>query len=409
MKLLWLLGEIPYPVTSGGKRAMSNHLQLVRDLTDWQVVVVALDADGDRLDGEWPLPAERFAIHRVPRHRLRMRSVAGLLHGLVSFLISPDPRPVQVRKAPRAADLIASLLADGGFSAVVFEHIAAVGMVPARLPVGIPLIHVSQNVESKVAADQWRSLPWSAPLKAVLWIEARKMARCERRMMARVDGTICISGDDAAVLGPWSPAPVLAWTEPYWPHPQRWQGAGSRDLLFVGSIRYFPNAEAVRWLVELLMPALGRIDPQARLRLAGTSADELKQLCQRSWGANVSPLGFVSEEEKHRLHQTCGLFLCPIVSGSGVKMKALDAMAYGMPLLCTPECLAGVTEGDDTRALGRLAWKDPDASAALVAGLLADPAGSTRLAERCATVLASRNTRARMFVDFIAGIAGTPR
>ncbi len=407
MKLLYLCGEVPFPVSSGGKRAIANHLQLLRDQTDWRIEVVAIDADGDRLQSDWDLPADRFSIHCLPRSQPRLRGVAGLLSAARMALLSCHPRSVQVRRSAQSAAMIRSILARGDVDAVVFEHIAAYGMVPQEMPAGIPLIHVSQNVESKVADDCWRTMPWSNPLKLILRFEAAKMARCEGELMRRVDGTICISVDDAAVLGTLTPRAVLGWTEPYWPHQQRWQGAGEHQLLFVGSARYFPNAEALGWLVGKLMPALLRLDPSARLLIAGTSEEELRSLCPGGWPEAVSALGFVPETDKHRLHQRCDLFLCPIVSGSGVKMKLLDSMAYGMAALSTPECLTGVAQGEDAASIGRLLWHDPDQSAAVVADQLAQREQLARLAALSTSLLERRNAHAAEFPAFIAGIAGT--
>jgi glycosyltransferase involved in cell wall biosynthesis len=106
----------------------------------------------------------------------------------------------------------------------------------------------------------------------------------------------------------------------------------SQQLLFVGSLWYAPNVEAVDWLLQQVWPRVRAEMPQATLLLAGTAP----QRARDAWSVHpgVSAPGFV-DDLAATYAQSCGVVV-PVLSGGGSNIKVLEAMAHGRPCVVTP-------------------------------------------------------------------------
>jgi len=102
-------------------------------------------------------------------------------------------------------------------------------------------------------------------------------------------------------------------------------------LLFLGSFRHLPNAEAIQWFVQRVLPLILNSRPQAKLIVIGSDPPPRHSL--PSYGDSIELRGFV--EDITPSLQESSLFLCPILSGSGVRVKLLEAFASGIPTLST--------------------------------------------------------------------------
>lgn len=106
----------------------------------------------------------------------------------------------------------------------------------------------------------------------------------------------------------------------------------SSQLLFVGSLWYQPNAEAVDWLLQRVWPRVRAEVSHATLLLAGTAPPSVRA----AWAAHagVSAPGFVDDLDEVYA-QSCGVVV-PLLSGGGSNIKVLEALAHGRPCVVTP-------------------------------------------------------------------------
>ena len=146
-------------------------------------------------------------------------------------------------------------------------------------------------------------------------------------------------------------------------------------MLFLGSFRHTPNQVALRWFIADVLPQVLQTCPQARLVLVGSEPPPRHSLPEM--GQSIELRGFVVD-----VHEPLGryaVFVCPILGGSGMRVKLLEAFASGVPVVSTPLGAEGLTETDGE--ICALAG-DPQAFAAHILELFRDPQKAADLACR---------------------------
>ena len=137
-------------------------------------------------------------------------------------------------------------------------------------------------------------------------------------------------------------------------------------MLFVGSFRHDPNRVAVDWFVSKVLPLILARQPHAKLVIAGS--DPPPAHTYADYATNLEMLGYVDDVRDALARYA--IFVCPILSGSGVRVKLLEAFAAGIPVISTTVGAEGLARKDgEFCALA----DEPAAFAERVLALLADP------------------------------------
>jgi len=158
-------------------------------------------------------------------------------------------------------------------------------------------------------------------------------------------------------------------------------------LLFLGSFRHLPNVEALQWFLQEIFPRIRQDEPRARLVIVGSDPPPRHSLRDPE---AIEMIGFVEDVREPLMRYS--VFVCPILAGSGVRVKLLEAFAAGIPVVSTRLGAEGLAEQDgEICALA----DDPAEFAGHVVHLLRHPAEAEALARRArAEVVAKRDMRA---------------
>lgn len=402
MRILYLAPLVPSRSGSGGKRAIYNHLLDLGGAAAVEIELLCVDMEetGELAD----LPAA-ISVNVLPRAFARFasrglpRRLAGAVHQL---LFDRLPRAVAVTGSSTATLTIADALARRHLDCIVVDHFFAFGMVatlPASLP---PLIYIAHNHEAEIWRDRYRAerRPVGKLLAAIEWIKTRL---AERRLIDRAAAVVTLTRQDRDKLENLvTTQPLAVWPELSARKPLRWCGPRGKTLLFVGNAAYFPNQDAIRWLLQALMPRLARLDPEIRLRIVGTAKSEMTDIAD---APNVDFLGFVDDESLQRAYLESALFICPVVLGSGVKIKVVEALSYGTPVALTEPSRAGVEFVSANLGLDR---NRPEDAARAIRALLSDPTQlqwmSDEISRSYDAALAAKPPMARLLSDLLARV-----
>jgi polysaccharide biosynthesis protein PslH len=227
------------------------------------------------------------------------------------------------------------------------HHVAFVdGWLMAQdLPAGFPgarLLH-EHNAEY-VMWQRQAALESRRARRALIRFEAGRVRRYERSILDGFDTVFVVSEPDRRALLelgevpedvrilPNVPDPALAERPPLDP-------ASDPVLLFFATLSWPPNAEGLARFIADGMPSLLERVPRARLIVAGSGApDALIRLAHQARGVEYA--GPVDDDE--RLYRRARCFVDVAVGGSGSRVKVLNALARGLPVVTTAEGAEGL-------------------------------------------------------------------
>lgn len=105
----------------------------------------------------------------------------------------------------------------------------------------------------------------------------------------------------------------------------------SKQILFIGSVRWPPNEEAVRWFCKEIFPKIKARDKKVKFVVVGKRYEELEREIGKIEGVIFK--GYQRDISKYL--KKASVFVLPFSMGAGVRFKALTAMSYGVPIVST--------------------------------------------------------------------------
>lgn len=150
---------------------------------------------------------------------------------------------------------------------------------------------------------------------------------------------------------------------------------------FIGSLDFRPNQEAVEWIAGELWPRVVERVPEARLSIAGSSAP--KWLRRRM--SNIDFRGGV--DDATAFMNSISVMIAPLFAGGGMRIKVLEAMALGKPIVATTLGAGGL---DVEHGRNILIADDAVSFADAVALLLRDPQLAARIGNAARETVRSR-------------------
>jgi glycosyltransferase involved in cell wall biosynthesis len=179
--------------------------------------------------------------------------------------------------------------------------------------------------------------------RGLLLMERLLVARREVRAVGRVELSLLLNRREAATLHERSGAAVMAIPPLIAPPAGReTQWSGRPEYCFVGMLSIAHNDDGLSWFLRDGMPELLRVHPDAVLHIIGRGASPHVVALAETYGDNVRLHGYVQDLDA--LVGSCCAMVNVLRFGSGVKIKVLDALARGLPVVTTEVGAEGIGE-----------------------------------------------------------------
>jgi glycosyltransferase involved in cell wall biosynthesis len=262
------------------------------------------------------------------------------------------------------ANACRSWLAERAFDVVVIETHYMVPYLPRAL--FARAVFDSHNSETRRVSTMAQSLGLSLR-GLVARLQREAVVRFERRVVKRVARTLAVSEEELKVFEPFAAGRVDLVPNGVDCERLELRSAlpGAAEILFIGSLDYSANVDALAFLVDAVLPLLERRD--AALSVVGSHPrDEVYEIAERSrlaTAVSADVLDTTPYWERARA------LVVPLRVGGGTRLKILEALARGVPVVTTSlgcEGL-GLRSGQDV-----LVADDAETFAACVDRLLGD-------------------------------------
>jgi glycosyltransferase involved in cell wall biosynthesis/GT2 family glycosyltransferase len=374
-RVLWVTDEEPDPNGGGGNIRQAAMLDVLADHADVTVLLAGRLSDDS-------IRARVASVIEVPRPRPRATRSVMRRRGrdLARVLLRRQPVDViETARIRRSLEPVLQRIAPD-FDVVIVQHLALAPLVRARRDERwvIEVHNVpSERARQEAASESRRHVRQ----RWLLGREAANASRFQRRVVDEYDRVIVVSDGDGAALTSRVAEPFLVVPNGVTTDRPPAELPDAPNLLLPASLNYRPNVLGALWFCDEVFPRVREAVPDAHFVLAGRDpVPEISALAERP---GIEVLANVPRMESWV--DWARVVVVPLHVGTGTRLKALEAMAAGRPLVGTSIGLEGLELVDGVHA--RIV-DDPARMADAIVAILES--------RRCAEGLAAR---ARGHVD----------
>lgn len=360
-RALIICPEAPYPLHGGGAFRTAAVLNYLSRNYETEAVFFS---EATRPDPRLVLPPGLVRDSLLLRLPLHSRGKAARVWRNARRYLQGIPPLVDRFTRVAVPGALGEWLKDRHYDLTVVEHFWCAPYAPVLRPHSAKLVLDLHNVESEwhmriAETEQW-------PVSAAHHRFANASKRLEHKLLPMFDTVMVTSEREAQKLDSAS-VKVYPNTIPSAPERSR---PRRRQIVFSGNLEYQPNIDAVRWFGEEIWPRLQRHHPGLEWVLVGRRPEFVRRLLPTG---RVRTTGEVQDAIAEIGASLAAVV--PIRSGSGTRIKILEAWAAGTPVVSTT---LGA-EGLPTEAMA--VADSPEAFAAKVSHLIANQEERDRLAD----------------------------
>ncbi len=370
-RILLLTQVLPYPPDSGPKVKTYNVLKYLA--RQHEVTLVSF-ARGDQSADIAHLRTLCAAVHTAPMTRPVWRDALALGRSML------NGQPWMMLRDDRAA-MRALIDAMCGAQRFDFVHADQLNMAQyarrarARTP-GLKTVLDLHNALWVLYRRQAANM--GGPRKLLLERDWRLLKSYEAAACAEFDHVMAVSEEDRAALAEAGAAGagkilVIPITVDGDEKPVVTRATDAGHILHIGTMYWPPNIDAIRWFIGEVLPLIRAERPDVVFDCVGARPpQDLVDLGARDSRINVT--GYVADALP--FHEQAGVTIVPVLAGGGVRVKILDWMAQGMPIVTTTVGCEGIRVVHGESAM--IADTPADFACAVLA-VLADRALADRL------------------------------
>jgi GT2 family glycosyltransferase len=322
------------------------------------------------VDDMLPLPglgAGMVLMHELARE-------AGLDRYALSLFVTKHPGADPTAVAELGLEVVEGPLdrhlSSTAYDCVVVCRPSNYDPVTAALPAGTPVVYVAEALFSARLEREAALLADDDPRREELLAESTQTRATEERIVRSVDRVAAVSVVEAEVLRAVPGAAPVDTVAPLQPDlrisPAELEHRS--DLAFVASWTargHTPNSDAFWWLVREVLPHVLPPVPWTRLRVTGHHPpDDIAAAA----GPHITLTGFLPELAD--LYATTRVVVAPDRFGAGLKIKTLEALQYGVPVVATTIGAQGIEVPPGLAPM--IVTDDPAEFGAAVVSLLTD-------------------------------------
>lgn len=323
--ILWIKSRMPGVVQDGSSLVSTGLVSCLRDDHAIDLLCLRMTGGEEARAAEPSCPFRSvFVADTDNAGGLARRIGYRLAYDFTSQLTS-TPRSVFYESGKRARGVLGRILAERHYRRIIAEYYTVTPLLAGLEEQTTLILHDADHLTLEIEADQESSLPRRAWLRH----RARQMRSFVGRVGSTFDRVLTLTPFDRQAYEALGIGRIGSLDVPLPDLPSALPPLDGESIAFLGSVDYGPNRDALAWFLAEVFPAVLGHFPAARVRVfGGGSRPDLN-------GPNVDWLGRVPQDEFAARLADSALGIAPIRLGTGVKVKVLDMMWHGLPVVCT--------------------------------------------------------------------------
>lgn len=332
MRVLFICSKPPYPKVDGGCVATADMLQSYLQ-NSWNVDLLTMAT------AKHPFRSKAFPEDVKNACKPTSISIDTKVKPLdaLMYLFKDGSYNVARFEDDRFARLIKRYLDKSQYDLVHFEGLYTMPYIKTVKSItNTPCLYRAHNIEYRIWQQKARKE--KNPVKSQYYKKLSTDLRTfERNIVEQADGIIAITHHDAKLLGGFTDKPVHTYpisidTDIY--KSEKWPG----DITFahIGAMDWEPNISGMQWFLEEVWKPFVAAHPGAAFHIAGKGLTT-------TFGKGVKNLHNHGEvRNAHTFMNSHAVLVVPLFSGSGLRIKIIEALALGRLVIATSKAVKGI-------------------------------------------------------------------
>ena len=329
MNILQLTHRLPYPLIDGGKIGIFNFTKFYNQLGN-KVHLICIGPNEERSVslGELELRAETVKVFYKD---LRNKKAA-----LIKNLLS-SPRSYNIKKYEflDVKNYVLEFLRNTDIDVVHVDHLHIAYYareIKNEFP-QIPIAIREHNVEYKILERFYQNQK-NPLLRSIFKIQCERLKKYERSALRTFDAILAITPEDSQRIQNLDPQlKGKIYVIPAGVDVQNTaivDTSKGRNILHMAAMDWLPNQEGLLWFIRDILPGVVEKNPGIKLWVVGKNTPDSFKKYENE---NIKVLGFV--ENADEVMGQCRLAIVPLSAGGGMRVKILNYLAAGMPVVST--------------------------------------------------------------------------
>ena len=328
MKILYITEFLPYPLDSGGKIKTYQTLKLLS--TKHQIYLACFAVTPSELKNKGKLEKICYQVNTVV-NPFTVVDLQKIKREVFKNFFTVDPFIFRRFKSSKMTKVINEVLKSKKIDAIHIDHF----YMSQYLPLEKKHLYVLEehNINSIVNLRSACKEGFNK-LKPFFFLEACKLRLAEMRKISKFDYWLAISKKDKNKLIDFGAKkektfflPTATQTKRFFTFKRK-----RKTLLFVGLLSWRPNRNGLLWFLKKVLPLIKKKIPQVQVLVVGKEIDkETKKILAEEKHSEF--LGYAADLKP--IFNKASVFIVPLQSGGGIRIKILTALSHGIPVVFT--------------------------------------------------------------------------
>lgn len=347
MKILFITNLLPYPLDNGGKIKTYNTLEILSK--DNKIDLISF-YENDR-DLKYIPMLERVCseVNVFKRAITTNNNIKYMIKLAIKNIFSKIPLVVYKFKDKSVESIIDKKLNRGQYDLVYIDHLQLGIYLEVIRRYTDNIVLDQHNCESVIILRKQQTEK-SLLKRVYLKYEYLRLKRFEGIVLSQVNKIIVLSEEDKREMmlinNNLEENKFLSISIPVNIDYVKKIGRKKRNILnilFLGTMSWYPNSQGIEWFVKNIVPKLEENNFNYKLYIVGKDpSNKLIDVCKKY--SNITITGFVDNVNEYI--ELCDVMVVPLFVGSGMRVKILEAMGKGIPVISTSVGAEGIAIED---------------------------------------------------------------